>query len=245
MDFRKLPAGERRLWVALVAVLVVAIGAYTVGPAIGASLTVKKAKKLFLTQAIADGLYLTKAEGDNFLRQSAASNFLPAAAGDDFIDDNQAIDARFAFDPGEWFNGSTSQTAAQNSSGSVTFSATGAITNRVAVMTLELPFELGGRTVSIDSVDYCYATTSNSTLNAMQLRLVDHTPANPLGGSANNLATDQTDRTDDNCATLTDPAPTAIPATERVQLTATIDYSAAGSIDLSRVTANVRLGPAP
>ena len=140
--------------------------------------------------------------------------------------------------PESWLAATSTNTVA-NSSGQVALSASAAGTFKFFNAGFSIPVAVRGHAVSVDSFELCYdATNANVTLDRVFLFRNTATAATPLG-SANTPIDDDTDRHDATCRTYSAASPVALGPNDLVSIIVRAGFTAAGSIDVSRLTLNL------
>lgn len=226
---------------AILAVAAIAIGAYTIGPAVAGVFTKQQAKKIFVTKKGAKkrfariGDAYTKAEADAKFAE-AGSSYTKAEADGKFAPASDEI--TIAVPPNLWENGTGNDPdfgIAGVSTGAVdiTVSAGGASINNVLIA--HVPLALSGPATLVD-VRLCGAMSGDTTLDAVTVRRTQPTEAAP-NPAATTIAGNDTDIGPGAaaCRTVTAPAGTTINPTNVLSIIADLDWADSGL--LSQITA--------
>jgi hypothetical protein len=242
---RKLLEGRGRLWLVLLATATVAAGGYAISPAIGGGgklLTKKRAKRIFYPRAEADARFAPA--GSSYSKSESETRFAPLGSSYSKSESDARYlsptgDTRLSVDPNHWDEQFGGGLSVQRFSGSVVFSAGGALSNQFANQSLEVPQLQFGIPLRVVAFELCYETANNSTLDEISLRRVTATAAVPVGSPVD-LIDDPTNRTDNSCRTYTAPSPIPIGPEDTLHLLATLDFSAAGTLRFTRTTLILR-----
>jgi hypothetical protein len=206
-------------------VVVAVVAGLTVSPALGGPgfLTVQKAKRVFFTKKKTNRL---------FLRKSAA---LTQADGDARYPQRHGT-MRVQVGPDNWVQGSNTATV-DYAPFLVSMQSTGAANTQRFHASPQLPSEVGGEPVRIESFELCYdATAPSAEIDGMAL--LRQTTTGP-SDTHDTLATDTTVRNDKACAIVPVASSPALGANSVVQVLLEVDYSAAGAVRVSRLTLNL------
>jgi hypothetical protein len=194
-------AGRRIL--AAVAAIGVLLAAAVVSPALGGPdpLSLKEAKKVFVKKKSAKKKYLTKAD-------AAAAYLTPAKGNAAYLPAKGAL--RVPIQPSEWVlvNNGTGTGALTAHEADVAITAGGTPNNDVDVFgPAHVPSVLGGRPVSVSSLEVCYEFGSSALaqpiLDRIALQRVGGgTDADPVNTVLQNVFVDDSGRVDSACATV-------------------------------------------
>ena len=205
----------------LVGVLALALTATVISPALGGPgfLTKSGAKKTFFTKKKTNQLFLRKS--------SASANFLPASG-----------DTTLQISPDNWVATGSATVAhfsgeadLKGSSGTEFFNAA-----------INLPTQLQGRAVKIDSFELCYdATIANAKLDRVFLFVTKNATASDPIPSAPGATPidDDTDRTDSTCRTYAAAGPVTIGPNDFAQIVIRNAYTAASHVTVGRLTVHL------
>ena len=197
-----------------------AAGALSISPATaGKLLKKKKAMKLFYPRAEADAQFLSPAEGD--------AQFLSPAEGDAaYLSATGAI--RLNASPHTWVR--AGQANPEVPQGKPEFSgmsfgpSTDASSNVPIVIAPTLPTVLSGRPLELTGVNACYTTSSNVTLDEVQI----WSQTLAAGTSSSTELLNDPDPASTNCLDYVLPTPQPISPEEEVFIQYVVDYDAAG-----------------
>jgi hypothetical protein len=200
----------RRL--ALLAIAVVAIGAYALSPAIGgpSRLTTKRAKKLFYTKNQVNNRFYSK--------EIANARFLPRQTGE----------YSFTIDPFAWEGDGRNE-----QDGFVRFTDTG-LDQTLTVHTGSLPSQFAGKGMRLSAIEVCYELT-DATIDRFRVFRSGPVTSDPIPNQLTFLD-DGTDQTGSACHRFSAPA-APVGGAAVLDLEATIDYTGAGTVDIGRTTA--------
>jgi hypothetical protein len=199
----------RRL--ALLAIAVVALGAYALSPAIGgpSRLTTKRAKQLFYTKTQSSNHFYTK--------ELANSRFLPRQTG-------QYV---FTIDPYEWEGSGRSE-----EDGFIRFSS--AVDQTLSLHEGDLPSQFAGKGLRLSAIEVCYEL-SDATIDRFQVFRSGPVTGDPIPNQLTFLD-DTSEHTASTCQSFSAPA-APIDGAAVIDLEATIDYTGAGTVDIGRTSA--------
>lgn len=194
--------------IALLAVMVVALGGYTLGPAVAAKFNKKTASKIFLKKKAAKKQYLKKkAANKTFLKKADANGFDQAAADELYAAKGESYtkpeaDERFepaakqvevSIPPSAWESdeGNSFMNVARTSTG------TSIVSPNVAadqVYFADVPLALSGP-ASVEAVEVCLETGLDTSVDMLTLRkrhpsAADPNPAPTDSSSAISVGTD-------------------------------------------------------
>lgn len=213
-----------RLRLAILVVGVIAVGAYTMGPAIAGVFTKETAKKFFVTKKGAKKRFARI--GASYTKAEADSKFAPASD-----------EVKIAVPPNLWENATGNDSDFQIagvSTGAVdiTVAAGGASINNVVIA--HVPLALSGPATLID-VRLCGAMSGDTTLDSVTVRRTQPTEAAPNPAAAT-IASNDTDigQGAAACRTVTAPMGTTINATDVLSVIADLDWADSGL--LSQIT---------
>ncbi|MGH2661233.1 MAG: hypothetical protein ACRDH8_00215 [Actinomycetota bacterium] len=97
----------------------------------------------------------------------------------------------------------------------------------------DAPTALYGKRLALKGVEYCYNVRLNATIDQAELFVQTHSVGTH---NLSPVATDPTNRTDEACRTLFPPSPVTLTENDYVSFALDVAYSAAGRVDVSRVT---------
>ena len=231
MASKPYPVRHGRLLV-LIGVLALALTATVISPALGGPgfLTKNAAKKTFFTKKKTNQLFLRKSSASSrfYTKDQANSTFLPASG-----------DTTLQISPDNWVAAGTSATVTHFSGDALLKGSSGTEFFNAA---LNLPIELQGRAVKIDSFELCYsATNAGAKLDRVFLFVIrDATAANPVPGAPGETPIDDnTDRTDSSCRTYAAANPIAIGPSDFAQIVVRNAYTSATNVAVGRLTVHL------
>jgi hypothetical protein len=195
------PAGRRIL--AAVAAIGLLLAAAVVSPALGGPdpLSLKEAKKVFVKKKAAKKKYLTKSD-------AAAAYLTPAKANAAYLPARGAL--RIPIQPSDWVlvDNGTGNGALVVHEADAAVTAGGTPNNDVDVFgPAHVPSVLGGRPVSVSSLEVCYEFGASALpqpiLDRVTLQRVGGgTDADPVNTVLENVFVDDNGRVDDACANI-------------------------------------------
>ena len=213
-------------WVALLVIAVVAVGAYTISPALGGGpFNAKKAKKLFYTKAksnarfAAKGSAYSKAQSNGrYPSATGAFRVTEHAGGWDMISDGSA-------------SASLSRNAARTRITSL------GSTGISAQLPLSVPQTVFGRALKVTGAEICFDTANSSEVDYLELLRARDTTSDPAAATDVLAIYDPNpDDTGSTCRTLTPASPVAVNANDQLVAFAVIDITGVGDIGLTRVS---------
>jgi hypothetical protein len=225
---------------AILAVAVIAVGAYTMGPAIAGVFTKAAAKKIFVTKKGAKkrfariGDSYTKAESDAKFAQ-AGNTYTKAEADGKFAPASDQV--KIAVPPNLWANATGNDADFQIAgvgTGAVDITVTGGGASINNVVIAHVPLALSGPATLVD-VRLCGAMSGDTTLDSVTVRRTQPTEAAPNPAAAT-IASNDTDigQGASACRTVTAPMGTTINATDVLSVIADLDWADSGL--LSQIT---------
>jgi hypothetical protein len=199
----------RRL--ALLLIAVVAFGAYTLSPAIGGSgrLTVQRAKQLFFTKLQANNRFFSKAVAD--------ARFLPRQRGE----------YEFTIDPYEWEG-----TGRTEEGGFVSFTDVGS--DQLTLHEGNLPSRFAGKGLRLSGIEVCFEP-DNAAITHFTVERFGPILSDPIPGPVTFYDRDESLSVPE-CHLFSSPA-SPVNGAGVIDLTATVTYDGAGSINIGRTTA--------
>ena len=118
------------------------------------------------------------------------------------------------------------------------FTAAGIATDQFFSLPLTVPSPLAGQAQRLASVELCYNANPNQVLDRIFVDQVTGTTASPTPTGVV-VADDDTDRTDNTCATVTPPAPVPLGEDNGTMILVRVDFLEAGSMSVGHATANL------
>jgi hypothetical protein len=216
-----------RRWIALLGIAVVAVGAYTIAPAVGGGLfNAKKAKKLFYTKKQSNSRYAAK--GSSYSKSQSDGRY-PSAAGSFRVTEHA----------GGWDLISEGTGAASLSrNAAVTTISSGAGSDGIAAqLPLSVPQTVFGRALNVTGAEICFDTANNSAVTGLSILAQRDTAGDPAA-SSDTIAeyAPQFPDTGSTCQTLNPATQVAVNPADQLVAFATFDIAGTGDIGLTRVS---------